>query len=196
MLRILIYILGLILIYAVIVISKFTSQDAFLGALAGAFVGFVGSWILTEISLDLEEKKKLQSKKDNTKFIYEMYKMELMQNVGHLDGFITNGWIPFYRLKSVTRDSLWGQLADYSKDLDLFRQINVIYQEFELINNKIDIMNVLRTELLVGADDVEKKGRLEADLRSQQGGAVQLAENVIRLAKECVAILDEKISQT
>ena len=56
-----------------------------------------------------------------------MYKMELEQNIRHLKDMIEKKWIPFYRLKSTTRDSFWGQLADYSKDLDLFMKLSVVY---------------------------------------------------------------------
>ena len=123
--RILIYIICLtVIILALIIKLKISSIDAFLGALAGGFMGFIGSLLLKDLSLYIEEEKKRQAVKENTKFIYEMYKIELKQNIGHLKDMIDKKWMPFYRLKSVTRNNLWGQLADYSKDLDLFKKIN------------------------------------------------------------------------
>jgi hypothetical protein len=192
--RIMLYLLGFIVILALIIILKFSSIDAFLGALAGGFIGFIGSFLLKDFSLYVEDKIKTQTRKENTKFVYEMYKMELEQNIRHLQHLIDKKWIPYYRLKSITRDSLWGQLTDYSKDLDLFRKLNVVYQEFELINNKIEIMNTLRLALLSPRDGLEKS-RLEDDQKGQIGGAIELGKNVILLAQECITIINVKISQ-
>lgn len=191
---ILLYIIGLIIISVLIIKLKISSPDAFFGALAGGLIGFIGALLLKDLSLYIDERKKKQAIRKNTKFVYEMYKVELEQNIRHLKDMIEKKWIPYYRLKSTTRDGFWGQLIDYSKDLDLFRRLSVIYQEFELINNKIDIMNTLRMHILIVGDD-NAKFKLEKDRAEQLEGAIGLGNNVIRLAEECINILNTKISQ-
>ncbi len=191
---ILLYIIGLVIISALLVNLKISSPDAFFGALAGGLIGFIGSLLLKDISLYIEERNKKQTIHKNTKFVYGMYKIELEQNIRHLRDMIEKKWIPYYRLKSTTRDSFWGQLTDYSKDLDLFMKLSAIYQEFELINNKIDIMNTLRMHIFIVGDG-DAKSRLEKDRMEQLEGAIGLGNNVIRLTEECINILNTKISQ-
>lgn len=191
--RILIYIIGFAIGLILILKLKFSSSDAFLGALAGGFIGFIGSLLLKDFSLYIEERIKKQTQKENTKFIYNMYKMEIQQNISHLKDLIDKKWIPYYRLKSITRDSFWGQLADYSRDIELFQKINVIYQEIELINNKIDIMNALRTEKLIAVDDISKTRALQKEIQEQLDGCLGLGSNVLKLAEESIVILDKKI---
>ena len=191
---ILLYIIGLVIISVLLINLKISSPDAFFGALAGGLIGFIGSLLLKDISLYIDERNKKQAIQKNTKFVYEMYKMELEQNIRHLSDMIEKKWIPFYRLKSTTRDSFWGQLADYSKDLDLFMKLSVVYQEFELINNKIDIMNDLRLHIFIVSDS-DAKSRLEKDRMDQLEGSIGLGSNVMGAAKECIAILNTKISQ-
>ena len=84
--RILFYIIGLIFISLLIINLKFSSIDAFLGALAGGFIGFIGSLLLKDLSLYIEDKIKAQTRKENTKFIYEPIKHEksIFLNCAHL----------------------------------------------------------------------------------------------------------------
>lgn len=112
--------------------------------MGGAAIGFLGALFVYQIGsyIDQQEDKKINL--ENTLHVYRLYKDELDMNALHIKHLIEKRWIHFYKLKSVTRNSLWGQLANYSKNTALMKMLNYIYGEFELINNKFEIMNAAR----------------------------------------------------
>ncbi len=105
---------------------------------------------------------------------------------------IKNKWVPYYRLQTNTRDKLWGEIADYSKDINLMKKINSLYREFSLINNKIDIMNNVRVANLEKSN-IDKSRALEAEKSKQLEGAIGLGNGAIKIARECLEIIEAHI---
>ena len=126
------------------IFSIFLIHDSqtFFSTIVGASIGVLGGLIIYQVGSYVDKESKSLIKRENTVHIYELYKDELDMNLSHLNYITTKkGQIPFFKLKSITRNSFWGQLSEYSRDTDLMKDLNYIYGEFELINNKIDIIN-------------------------------------------------------
>lgn len=189
---ILIFIIALVLWISKVTISN---KDMFYATTAGALLAFLLALVAYRISLFFENKAKDNARKENTKYVYGLYKMELQQNITHIDHLIEKKWLPYYRLKTITRDRLWGELADYSKDLDLMKQLNSTYAEFELINNKIDIINEARLARLNAQQDVNVFRQLGKEIEEQLAGCIGLGKNAKRMAGECLKIVEAKISR-
>ena len=113
-------------------------------------------------------------------------------NVRHIKDSIKKSWVPYFRLKTITRDKLWGELANYSRDINLMKKLNVVYGEFELINNKIDIMNTVSIAQKQKARH-EKLRELDEEISTQINGANSLGKNVLAPINECLQIMDEII---
>ena len=155
----------------------------------GAFFGFLGAIFIYQIAVCFEKEQKEKNRFNNTKYIYELYIMELEMNRNHI-GFISKKQkLPFFRLKTITRDKLWGELADYSKDLNLMKKLNEAYGEFELINNKIDLMNAARLAN-IEKSKINKSSDLRIELERQMGGVMNLGKKVLPLIAECLEILN------
>ena len=118
--------------------------------------------------------------------------IELEMNRNHINDLINKNWIPYYRLKSITRDKLWGKLADYSKDLNLMKKLNHAYSEFELINNKIDILNQIRIPIKTTTSAVEST-ELIKEKKEQLKTSMSLGHKVISIVDECLKILNKTI---
>jgi len=180
----------------------FVKEDILLSEAVSAFMGLVVGLFLYELSLffdGLSEDKKIQ---ENTRYVYELYKIEIENNANHINNMISKRWVPFYRLQTNARDKLWGELADYSKNISFMKQINRLYNEYELINNKIDIMNSVRLQLAIRPyeemsgqivpEDIEK---LNAELSSQLDGCIGLGEGANKIAGECLKFISEMIGE-
>jgi hypothetical protein len=166
---------------------------------AKTFSALLSGLLLYEFSLVIDEIAKEKTVKENTKYIYELYKIELETNIGHINKYTKERWIPFYRLQTSTRDNLWGEMADYSKDINLMKKINALYNEFVLINNKIDIMNAVRLQLTIrpyeemsGVVIPEDITKLKDELNSQLNGCIGLGAGAIKIAEECLQIISEQ----
>ena len=118
--------------------------------------------------------------------------MELEMNKNHINDLIAKKWIPYYKLKTITRDKLWGELADYSKDIELMKKLNHTYGEFELINNKIDLMITARMAN-IEKPQIYKSNELEQEKQQQLDGAIGLGEKVLPAIGECLDILNKAI---
>ncbi len=197
--RIAIMLIGLIIISIYVVLShKEVLWDNAIGALFGLITGV----LLYEFSLAIDEIAKEKAIKENTKYIYELYKIELEINIGHIKKYTRERSIPFYRLQTSTRDNLWGEIADYSKDINLMKKINALYNEFMLINNKIDIMNAVRLQLKIrqyeeksGVPIPEDISMLNDELLSQLDGCIGLGAGAIKIAEDCLQIISEQIKK-
>ena len=164
----------------VVIFSIFLIHDskAFFSTMLGASIGFLGGLIIYQIGSYVDEESKSIVKRENTIHIYNLYKSELNMNLDHLKHITEKkGQIPFFKLKSITRNSLWGQLSAYSRDTDLMEKLNYIYGEFELINNKIDIMNAARLAEKSALTDKDKQ-TLNQEIAVQLGGVVELSKKV------------------
>ena len=177
-----------------IAISNFiiTNKDVFYATTMGAFLGFLLAAILYRASLYLENKAKDAAKRENTNYIYELYKEELEMNKNHINDLIEKRWIPYYKLKTITRDKLWGKLADYSKNIELMRKLNYAYGEFELINNKIDLMIAARLAN-IEKSKINKSNELEQEKLEQLEGAIGLGNNVLPVINKCLDVLKKAI---
>lgn len=197
--RIIIILIGLTIILLYVVLSH---KDVLWDNAVGALFGLVTGLLLYEFSLAIDEIVKEKTVKENTKYIYELYKIELETNINHIRNYIEKRWVPFYRLQTSSRDNLWGELADYSKDINLMKKINALYNEFALINNKIDIMNAVRLQLRIrpyeersGVSIPEDVVMLNDELNSQLDGCIGLGAGAIKIAEECLQIISEQIKK-
>lgn len=192
-----------IIIGGVIVVASFiffVKKELLLSEIVSAFFGLLVGLLLYEISLFVDEMSEDKKTAENTKYVYELYKIEIENNINHINNMISKRWVPFYRLQTNARDKLWGELADYSKDINFMKQINRLYNEYELINNKIDIMNSVRLQLAtrpyeeisgqIVPEDIEK---LNAELKSQLDGCIGLGEGANKIAQECLKFISEAV---
>lgn len=139
-----------------------------------------------------DEKQKQKLRKDNTKYIYQLYKIEIEMNKKHINDLMQIKRVPYFKLKTITRDKLWGELADYSKDIRLMNKLNGVYGEFELINNKIDLMIAARLANMEKSK-IDKSNELEGEILEQLEGVIDLGKGVLSLIDECLGILDTAI---
>lgn len=188
-------ILGIIFIALVITLCldrAISDKQSLYTSVGGTLLGFLGAFIIYKIGIMFDEKEKQKLREKNTKYIYQLYKMELETNKNHINDLIEKEWIPFYKLKTITRNKLWGELADYSKDLELMKKLNHTYGEFELINNKIDLMIASRMAN-IEKSQVYKSNELEQEKQQQLEGAIGLGKNVLPIVNECLDILNKAI---
>lgn len=185
------------IIIAILVIILFldravSDKGSLYTSVGGTLIGFLGAFLIYQIGIMIDEKQKQKLREKNTKYIYQLYKMELEMNKNHINDLIAKKWIPFYKLKIITRDKLWGELADYSKDIELMKKLNHAYGEFELINNKIDLMIAARMAN-IEKSQIYKSNELEQEKLQQLEGAIGLGENVLPVIDECLGILNKVI---
>ena len=188
-------ILGIIIAILVIILfldRAVSDKGSLYTSVGGTLMGFLGAFLIYQIGIMIDEKQKQKLRKKNTKYIYQLYKMELEMNKNHINDLIAKKWIPFYKLKTITRDKLWGELADYSKDIELMKKLNHAYGEFELINNKIDLMITARMAN-IEKSQIYKSNELEKEKLQQLEGAIGLGENVLPVIDECLGILNKAI---
>lgn len=192
-------VLGLIIIFSFILLFH---RNILWDNAAKTFSALLTGLLLYEFSLVIDEIAKEKTVKENTKYIYELYKIELEINIGHIKKYTREKSIPFYRLQTSTRDNLWGEIADYSKDINLMKKINDLYNEFVLINNKIDIMNAVRLQLRIrpyeeksGVPIPEDIAMLNYELNSQLDGCIGLGAGAIKIAEDCLQIISEQIKK-
>lgn len=192
---------GLIVLYIIIC---FINGKLFLSEAISALFGLLVGLLLYEFSLVIDEKAEKEKINENTKYVYELYKIEIENNVNHINNMETKRWIPYYRLQTNTRDKLWGELADYSKDIEFMKKINKLYNEYALINNKIDIMIAILLQLYArNARPCEEMSReptmpedlkkLNTELFEQLDSSIVLGQNANKIARECLGIIKEKI---
>lgn len=177
-----------------IVFVKINNIDI-MRTIIGPFFGFVGALFIYVTGLLIEDIEKYRTERNNTQYVFELYKIEVNKNIGHIQHMINKKWIPYYRLKTITRDNLWGVLADYSKDVDFMAKLNDTYAEYELINNKTDIMNSVRIAKL-SATNKEIENKLADEVNNQLSGCIGLGQNAIKMSSDCLAIIEEKIKKT
>lgn len=171
-----------------------SDKESLYTSIGGTFIGFLGAFLIYQVGIMIDEKRKKELEEKNTKYIYQLYKMELEMNISHINGLINKRWTPFYKLKTITRDKLWGELASYSKDLNLMQKLNIIYGEFELINNKFDIMNSVRIHQKNTINQAEQE-QLGKELGEQLEGCIGLGKNVIPIIQEGIEILNQQIKR-
>lgn len=180
----------------------FVKKELFLSEMVSAFFGLLVGLLLYEISLFVDEMAEDKKTSENTRYVYELYKIEIENNINHINNMISKRWVPFYRLQTNARDKLWGEIADYSKDIDFMKQINRLYNEYELINNKIEIMNSVRLQLAIrpyeemsGQAVPEYIEKLNAELNSQLDGCIGLGQGANNIAEECLKFISEAIKR-
>lgn len=194
-----------IIIGGIVVIGSFiffVKKELLLSEAVSALFGLLVGLLLYEISLFVDEMAEDKRTIENTQYVYELYKIEIENNINHINNMISKRWVPFYRLQTNARDKLWGELADYSKDINFMKQINRLYNEYELINNKIEIMNSVRLQLAIRPyeeesgqivpEDIE---RLNAELSSQLEGCIGLGKGANKIAEECLKFISEAIKR-
>ena len=189
---ILLSLIGLTVIALVLFKLKISDTDTFYATALGAFLGFCGAGILTRISLYGENRTKDIQNKENTRYVYELYKDELEMNKQHLHDMCQPGHVAFFRMKSITRDKLWGELANYSKDINLMKKLNWLYGEFELINNKVELANIARMAN-IEKDRHEKSNDLGEEIARQVNGIIELGEKARPVLDEVLESIEEKI---
>ena len=90
-------ILGIII--AIIVIMLFlvwaiSDKESLYIAAGGTFVGFLGAFLIYQIGIIVDEKQKQKLREKNTKYICQLYKIELEMNKNHINDLITkNGYL-------------------------------------------------------------------------------------------------------
>ena len=67
-----------------------------------------------------------------------------------------------------------------------------VYGEFELVNNKIDIMITARMAN-IEKSKIDKSNELEQEKIQQVEGAIGLGNNVLPIIDECLGILNKAI---
>jgi hypothetical protein len=187
----------LIAIFTILVIILFLDRaihekESLYISVGITLVGFLGAFLIYQIGIMFDENQNHGLRQKNTKYIYQLYKIELEMNRQHINDLITKKWIPYYKLKTVTRDKLWGELADYSKDIELMKKLNHVYGEFELINNKIDLMIMARMAN-IEKSKIDKTGELDREKLHQLEGAISLGKKVIPDIDKCLGILNKDI---
>jgi len=161
--------------------------------IGGTLVGFLGAFIIYQAGVMLDGLRNKEKELKNTKYIHQLYKMELEMNIDHINWLITNKKLPFFRLKTITRDKLWGELAEYSKNISLMQKLNYIYGEFELINNKIDLANTARMAN-IEKTNVNKSKELDKEASDQIGGSIVVGQKMIPHIQDCLNILNTVIA--
>lgn len=194
--------LVLLIVCVIIVAFLINNQNTFLDSFLGALLGLIGALVIYELSLHINEINNSMKLAENTSYVYGLYRIELERNTHHLNNLIEKRWVPFYRLHTHTRDKLWGELAGYSKDLNFMKRINVLYGEYELINNKFDIMNAVRLQLrsnpfeeMSGVSIPEDISMLKAELDSQLDGCIGLGKKANKMAEGCLQTIEKSISE-
>lgn len=175
--------------------TKITNLESFYSTMGGAAIGFLGSLFVYQVGSYVDERAKRAVRRENTIHIFQLYKYELEMNSKHIEDLIGKKWIPFYKLKSITRDSLWGELTDYSRDSNLMRKLNYVYGEFELINNKIDIMNAARLAKISCLRE-EDRSTHEEEIHSQLAGVIDLGTKVLPQVNESLEMVDRLIAES
>ena len=158
--------------------------------MGGAAIGFLGGLFVYQVGSYIDERENKVIRRENTIHIYQLYREELEMNSLHLKHLIEKEWIPFYKLKSITRNSMWGQLAGYSRDPGLMKKLNNIYGEFELINNKIDMMNAARLAEISCLQEGNKKPYKD-EIGTQLEGAIELGKKVLPNIDEALKIIGQ-----
>jgi len=72
------------------------------------------------------------------------------------------------------------------------KRLNHVYGEFELVNNKIDIMITARMAN-IEKSKIDKSNELEQEKIQQVEGAIGLGNNVLPIIDECLGILNKAI---
>jgi hypothetical protein len=189
--KIILLLIGLAVVIVIISIS-ISDRETFYSTMGGAAIGFLGGLFVYQVGSYIEEREKKAISRENTIHIYQLYSEELEMNSLHLKHLIERKWIPYYKLKSITRNSMWGQLADYSRDPALMKKLNYIYGEFELINNKIDMMNAARLAEISCIQEKDKKPYKD-EIGSQLAGAIELGKKVLPNIEEALKIIRQLI---
>jgi hypothetical protein len=171
-----------------------SDKESLYTSVGGTLIGFLGAFLIYQIGIMIDEKQKQKLREKNTKYIYQLYKMELEMNKNHINDLIAKKWIPFYKLKTITRDKLWGELADFSKDIELMKKLNHVYGEFELINNKIDLMIAARMAN-IEKSQISKSNELGQEKLQQLEGSIGLGGNALLVIDECLGILNELLNR-
>lgn len=188
-------ILGIIITILVIILfldRAIPDRESLYISVGGTLIGFLGAFLIYQIGIMFDEKQKQKLREKNTKYICQLYKIELEMNKNHINDLVAKRWVPYYKLKTVTRDKLWGELADYSKDVELMKKLNYAYGEFELINNKIDLMIAARMAN-IEKSKIDKSNELESEKLQQLEGAIGLGRGVLPVVDECLGILNKVI---
>lgn len=183
----------LILTIMLILDRSVSDKEALYASVGGTLIGFLGAFFIYQVSIIFDEKQKKKSRERNTKFIHQLYKMELEMNKGHINYFTTNRGAPFYKLKTITRDKLWGELADYSKDIELMKKLYDAYGEFELINNKIDLVLAARMAN-IEKSQINKSTELEREEKEQLAGVIALGEKALPVIDECLGVFNKMLN--
>jgi len=179
---------SLVAAVTVILFLTIDDKDTFLSITLGSFLGFLGAVILYRFGLFLVNEEKDLTEESNTKYIYKLYASELQMNQGLINELIKHDFVPYYRIKTITRDKLWGEIANYSKDIYLMKKLNVLYGEFELINNKVELMNKARMEN-ISKPKHDKSNDLMNEIAQQKKGAIGLGKNALVLIGEILEII-------
>ncbi len=189
-------VLGIIIIIALVITlcldRAISDKQSLYTSVGGTLLGFLGAFIIYQIGNMFNEKEKQKLREKNTKYIYQLYKMELEMNKDRVNDLIAKKRIPSYKLKTITRNKLWGELADYSQDLELMKKLNHTYGEFELINDKIDFYDWARMANIEKSNK-DKSNELKTLESQQLEGAINLGENVLPVIDDCLHILNKAI---
>lgn len=192
MLKKILLIIIAIAVITVLLFRAISNRENLYSSIGGTIIGFLGAFLIYQIGIMFDEKQKQKLRKDNTKYIYQLYKIEIEMNKKHINDLMQIKRVPYFKLKTITRDKLWGELADYSKDIRLMNKLNGVYGEFELINNKIDLMIAARLANMEKSK-VDKSNELEGEILEQLKGVIDLGKGVLSLIDECLGILDTAI---
>jgi ABC-type nickel/cobalt efflux system permease component RcnA len=188
--------IAVLIILAIIVLfflyNRVNDKESLYLNIGGTLIGFLGAFIIYQAGIILDGLRKKEEEAKSTKYIHQLYKVELEMNIEHINWLITNKKLPFFRLKTITRDKLWGELAGYSNNLSLMQKLNYIYGEFELINNKIDLANTARMANIEKAN-VNKSTELDKEANNQIGGSILLGQKVIPHIQDSLNILNKVI---
>lgn len=84
-------ILGTIIAILVIILlldRAISDKESLYASVGGTLIGFLGAFLIYQIGIMIDEKQKQKLREKNTKYIYQLYKMELEMNKNHINDLI------------------------------------------------------------------------------------------------------------
>ena len=178
----------LILLF-IAVVNNIISKDVFWATFLGAIFGFTVSILVFEIALTIENKLKIAAKKEELNKIFRFLLMEIKENVTHMQD-TTKFAIPHFDLNIDTKKAIWDDFLKLEEDEGLIKAINVLYSEYKLINNKLEILKALYLAIV---SSKEKNKLLEESFAMNRSGLDKLISTAGRLSNESIELINKKL---
>lgn len=106
-------------------------HELFLLNIISTLIGVLGALSIFCIGLDINKKRKDETKNKRLKQLYECYKQELNENITIAGDLISTKKLSPYKFSTLIRDNTWG--TDHIENLDLLKILRFFYVEVDRI---------------------------------------------------------------